>query len=318
MAHDSLRVGCATYDTTSKIITTVVFVIVVIVIVLTRNAIIGGLCAALIAVSFLYSIRGYEITGGAIVVKRFLGKVLIPLDSVRGIRAATPADFEGSIRLWGNGGVFGYYGLFQTTKLGKCSFYVTNRNNTVVVATDEKNFVLSPADVAGFIAAVHDAAPAAGGSEEVPETVRFAGGKRTFIYWILAAIGLVALGMVVLATMYAPGPPSYTLTPASLAIHDRFYPVTVDASDVDVTSIRVVDIATDPEWRPTARTNGFSNAHYHSGWFRVASGKTVRMYWANATLLVLLPPLGNGTPVLLEENNPDQFASQLQREWRGR
>ena len=310
--------GCAPYDSTSRTITTVVFVIVVFVTVLTRNVVIGGVTGALLALSFLYSIRGYEITAGAIVVRRFLGKVIIPLDSVRGIRAATPDDFAGAIRLWGNGGVFGYYGLFQTTKLGKCSFYVTNRDKTVVVATTDRTFVLSPADVPGFLAAVNAAAPAARIHEDIPEPIRFAGRKRSFIYWILAAIGVVVVGVVTLATLYAPGPPSYTLTATSLAIHDRFYPVTVSATDVDVAGIRVVDIATDPDWRPTARTNGFANAHYHSGWFRVASGKTVRMYWANATLLVLLPPLGNGTPVLIEESNPDRFASQLQREWRGR
>ena len=46
------------------------------------------------------------------------------------------------------------------------------------------------------------------------------------------------------------------------------------------------------------RTNGFANAHYASGWFRVASGKTVRMYRAGGTRLVLLPPKGDGAAVL--------------------
>jgi hypothetical protein len=79
----------------------------------------------------------------------------------------------------------------------------------------------------------------------------------------------------------------------------------------------VVDIARDPDWRLTARTNGFANAHYRSGWFRVASGKTVRMYRADGTRLILLPPKGEGAAVLLEATDPDQFTRDLRQQWGG-
>jgi hypothetical protein len=69
---------------------------------------------------------------------------------------------------------------------------------------------------------------------------------------------------------------------------------------VDVEHIRLVDCGVDTDWRPTARTDGFANAHYRSGWFRVAGGKTVRMDRADGTRLVLLPPKGDGAAVLLE------------------
>jgi hypothetical protein len=118
---------------------------------------------------------------------------------------------------------------------------------------------------------------------------------------------------VTAAMMYSPGNPKLTLTSNSLIIHDRFYPVTVHAADVDVAAIKVVNIQTDPAWKP-ARTNGIGNARYHAGWFRVASG-TARMYWTDAAELVLLPPTSSGTPVLFQTDNPEQFAKTLRQQW---
>ena len=65
-----------------------------------------------------------------------------------------------------------------------------------------------------------------------------------------------------------------------------------------------------------ARTNGFANGHYRSGWFRVANGKTLRLYWADGTRLVLLPPKGNGAAVLLETTDPEKFLRRLREAWK--
>ena len=43
---------------------------------------------------------------------------IVPLLDIREVRPATKDDFGGCIRLFGNGGLFGYYGLFRTSKLG--------------------------------------------------------------------------------------------------------------------------------------------------------------------------------------------------------
>ena len=107
---------------------------------------------------------------------------------------------------------------------------------------------------------------------------------------------MARVAVVAFALLYSPGPPSCTLTPLSLTIHDRFYPVTLQADSVDAEHIRLIDFGVDTEWRPTARTNGFANSHYRSGWFRVASGKTVRMYapmphaWSCCRPKAMAPP----------------------------
>ena len=84
---------------------------------------------------------------------------------------------------------------------------------------------------------------------------------------------------------------------------------------MDIEHIRLIDVGADADWRPTARTNGFANAHYRSGWFRVASGKTVRMYRADSTRLVLLPPKGDSAAVLLEARDPEEFIREVRQRW---
>ena len=86
---------------------------------------------------------------------------------------------------------------------------------------------------------------------------------------------------------------------------------------MDVEHIRVIDFGVDTEWKPTERTNGFANAHYASGWFRVASGKTIRMYRAGGTRLVLLPPKGDGAAVLFEVGGPDRLVAEMREKWGG-
>lgn len=58
-----------------------------------------------------------------------------------------------------------------------------------------------------------------------------------------------------------------------------------------------------------------STQHYRSGWFRVVGGKTVRMYRADSTRLVLLPPKGEGPAVLLETSDPEKFLWEVRQEW---
>ena len=303
----------ASPDRTTKVISTVVFVILGLAAFATQSIMVAVLGVAVIAVSYAYSPRGYEVAQPYLIVRRLMGPVRIPLDDIRELRAATADDFRGCIRLWGNGGLFGYYGLFRTSKLGKCTWYVTNRGKAVVLITAAKTVVLSPDDVDRFVAAIRSAAPVPemhGGLLNGAIEPRGAG-----LAWVGAGIAALAIGAAGFAVLYAPGPPVLSLTADALAIHDRFYPVTLHAADVDVAHVRVIDLTVDKGWQPVARTGGFGNSHYRAGWFRAANGQTIRLYEAGGKRLVLLPPVGGGTAVLVEAPEPDQFAGEVQRTW---
>jgi hypothetical protein len=303
----------ASYDATTKFLSVILCSALAVVVAVSQSAVPAAIGVLVIGLGYGYSPRGYRIENQAIVVRRLAGSVRISLESIREARAAATDDFRGCIRLWGSGGLFGYYGLFLTSKLGKSTWYVTDRSHGVVVITGAKTVVLSPDEVDRFLAALGAAVPIPL-SAPPPGSSAPASPRKWPIILGTAGI-LLTLGVVAFAMLYSPGPPNCTVTVESLRVRDRFYPVTVDAAAVDVAHIRVVDTTSDPEWRPVTRTDGFANAHYHAGWFRTANSQKVRMYRASGTRLVLLPPKGDGVPVLLEVRDPEAFAAALRQAW---
>jgi Bacterial PH domain len=304
----------ASYDRLTKFLSAFVCLGLLGLGVATHSLAIGILALLVILAAYAYSPRSYSLEGRTIVVRRLAGQVSIPLDDVREARRTTAGDSRGCIRLWGSGGLFGYYGLFSSSQLGKFTQYVTNRKNSVIVITGTGKTVFSPDDVDGFLAAIRVSNPAPG-STPASSPAFDAPRSRALGTIIGIAVGLAAIGIAVAAATYSPGPPGYTLTPAALTIHDRFYPVTLQSDAVEVRQIRLVDVATDPAWRPTRRTNGFANSHYQSGWFRVANGQKVRLYRAGSGQAVLLPPKTGGTAVLYQAANPEEFMNQIRASW---
>lgn len=303
----------ASYDLAAKIVSAFVCLFLLGAVVLTHMLLVAAPLLLIILVSYAYSPRGYAVDGLSITVERLAGPVGIALDDIRELRRATPDDFRGTIRLWASGGLFGYYGLFRTSKLGKSSWYVTNRKNSVVVITGAKTTLVSPDDVEGFLNAIRAWAPVpVSYPEQALDAPRRSGALTTILG---VAIGAGAIGLVAAAMSYSPGPPSYTLTPAALTIHDRFYPVTLKRDSIEVSQIRVIDLAGDPYWRPASRSNGFANSHYQSGWFRLANGQKVRLYRAGGQRLVLLPSRDDVAAVLYQAAHPEAFIAQIRDAW---
>jgi PH (Pleckstrin Homology) domain-containing protein len=305
----------ASYDRSAKILSALVCLGLLAVVFLVHNLVIGGLSLLVLAICVAYSPRGYVIEGQSIVVRRMAGAASIALEGVREVRRVTAEDLRGCIRLRGSSGFFGYYGLFSTSKLGKCNWYVTDRSKSVVVITSTRTVLLSPDDTDGFLSAIRAIAPAS--TTGVVGTPEFTGPRRLSPLGttIVVCAVLAAISLGVAASSYAPGPPGYTLTSDALTIHDRFYPVTLRATEVNLSGMRIVDLDQNTPWRPVRRTNGFANSHYQCGWFLAANGVKVRLYRAGGSRAVLLPPSGAGSPVLYQAADPDLLVEQLRSEW---
>jgi hypothetical protein len=315
----------ASYDRVAKILSGFFCLLVLAMAIALRNVFTTALLALVVGLAYAWSPRGYCVSRDSITVKRLIGDVRVPLERVRELRRATPDDWRGSLRLWGSGGLFGYYGLHRTSRLGRCTWYMTNCKNAVVLVTEEKTTIYSPDDVDGFFAAARPAGsiqiPKRGGSSaavaegDAPAT---GGAPSTRMrVAVTAAVTLAIIGLIIglFAIRYSPGPPTYTLSHEALEIHDAFYPVTLKTESVDVDRIQIVDLNRETDWRPVVRTSGFSNSHYHSGWFRAQNGTKVRLYSAEGRRLVLLPRIGDEAPVLLEAENPDRFVQDIASEW---
>ena len=301
----------ASYDRTTKVVTAMVCLLLIGVAAVTRSWIVASLDAILLFLGYAFSAQGYETLPDSLEIRRLVGRVRVPLDDLLEVRAAGRDDLRGAIRLWGSGGLFGYYGLFRTSQLGVCKWYATDRGKLVVVRTARQTVLVSPDDVAGFVSALGALAPATPGL--VPTTPVVGSVVRSQVRTALVAIGF-ALALVGGLLLYSPGIPAVTVTRDTLAIADHFYPFTLRRANVDLDHVQVVDLRTDKAWKPTLRTNGFANSRYRSGWFRVSGGKTVRLYQASSPRLVLLPPR-TGTYVLLEVKDPEAFVADLRRQW---
>lgn len=144
----------ASYDLTTKIVSAVVAVTMLVIAAVVHNIGVGWLSLAILILAFGFSPRAYAVSDGMITVRRPIRNVQVPIRNLREARRVNPEDLKGCIRLWGSGGLFGYYGLFRTTKLGRCIWYATNRKNFVVVTTESKTTLYSPDDVDGFLETV--------------------------------------------------------------------------------------------------------------------------------------------------------------------
>jgi hypothetical protein len=149
----------ASYDLTTKIISALVVVFPLVIAAIVHSIFIGGLGLLIAFFAFAYSPRAYVVSDRAIEVERLIGNVQAPLEDVRESRRINTEDLRGCIRLWGSGGLFGYYGLFRTTRLGRCTWYVTNRKNVVVIIAQSKTTLYSPDDVDGFLETIRASMP---------------------------------------------------------------------------------------------------------------------------------------------------------------
>ena len=188
----------ASYDSTTKIMSAVICVMLVVIAAATRIELAAGVGVILIGLSYGYSPRRYTVSERSVMVSRLIGNVRIPLDDVREIRSAAADDLRGAIRLWASGGLFGYYGLFRTPKLGKCTWYLTNRSHAVVLITGAKTALFSPDDVDGFLAAVRTAVPVPEQTAGAWDATLDSGSTRTGT-WIGAAVAVLALAVTALA-----------------------------------------------------------------------------------------------------------------------
>jgi hypothetical protein len=144
----------ATYDTTTKVISASVAALFVILVIITRQWLVAPLGLLILFAGYAWSPRGYTVHAHLIVVHRLIGNAPFPLAGLREARSAAKEDFSGTIRLFGSGGLFGYYGVFSRGNLGRASWYLTNRRSAVVVVTDAKTALCSPDDREAFLAAV--------------------------------------------------------------------------------------------------------------------------------------------------------------------
>jgi hypothetical protein len=102
------------------------------------------LYAGFVLACYAWAPKSYSVSSGELRIFRSAGDKVFPLDRLTEVRRVEPREMKGTIRLWGNGGLFGYYGKMKNDALGTHALYATRRGNYVLLTIGGKRIVLTP------------------------------------------------------------------------------------------------------------------------------------------------------------------------------
>jgi hypothetical protein len=112
-----------------------------------------------IAVAALFSIQGYEVRSGELIIRRLGWSTRISLRDLESV-SVVPDAMSGSLRVFGNGGLYSFSGWFWSRSLGQYRVWVTDLSSTVVIRAGGHTCVVSPDRPAEFVEAVQRLASA--------------------------------------------------------------------------------------------------------------------------------------------------------------
>lgn len=110
------------------------------------------LIISIIVLSFLLSPKSYYIQGGNFIIEKVIGRrISIPLNEIEGIIPVEDFNRLKPIRSMGNGGLFGYYGIFTTKEYGNINCQLTSLKKILIIKSKRGYFAISPERPERFI-----------------------------------------------------------------------------------------------------------------------------------------------------------------------
>jgi hypothetical protein len=96
---------------------------------------------------YLYAPQAYLVESDRIKIIRPIDKVDITFNNISSIRLVDKSEIKTLIRTFGVGGLFGYYGHYYSSSLGKLTLYNTQRKNLLLIEQKVgRKILLSPDD----------------------------------------------------------------------------------------------------------------------------------------------------------------------------
>ena len=105
--------------------------------------------------SAIWMIRGYVIVGETLQVQRLGWQSKLDLKELESAEA-DPEAMDKSLRTFGIGGLFCFYGRFRNKKLGAYRAYATDPKRSVVLKFQNQTVVVSPDRPVDFVACIKD------------------------------------------------------------------------------------------------------------------------------------------------------------------
>lgn len=106
--------------------------------------------------TLLFKPINYSLTNNELIIHRPLKNKNIDRNKIHSVNLIDKEELKGTIRTFGVGGLFGYWGSFANKKIGAMTWYATRRNNAVLIETsDNKKIILTPNEPEKFVAALN-------------------------------------------------------------------------------------------------------------------------------------------------------------------
>ena len=108
-----------------------------------------GLLTLALLIAYLLHPKAYWVSHKKFIILRPLLDIKIPVTEITEARVLTEEERKGStLRIFGSGGFFGYFGRFWNSKLGWLTYYATQRRNYILVSTvSGKRYIITPDDL---------------------------------------------------------------------------------------------------------------------------------------------------------------------------
>ena len=94
----------------------------------------------------------YQVLEDVLIIHRPIADVKIETSEKKSVEVLEKEMLQSIIRVFGVGGLFGYYGKFANTKMGMMTWYATRRDKAVlIITTTGKKIILTPDEPEKFI-----------------------------------------------------------------------------------------------------------------------------------------------------------------------
>jgi hypothetical protein len=113
--------------------------------------IISGSLILIYVICYLLSPIDYSIESGKLIIRRPWKNVVIDRDKITHVELLKDEKLKKSIRTFGSGGLFGFFGKFYNAKIGNMIWYATRMNRVVLVQAENKNIILTPDEAEDFV-----------------------------------------------------------------------------------------------------------------------------------------------------------------------
>jgi hypothetical protein len=106
----------------------------------------------ILVITYGFSPKGYAFEDRKLVIYRPFQNKFYATEYILNVSLVDRKELKNSLRVFGVGGLFGYFGLFRNSRYGTMIWYATRRDQFVVIErSNGKTIVLSPNDPNSFV-----------------------------------------------------------------------------------------------------------------------------------------------------------------------